>query len=319
MLPLGMDDSGLSPLLLKRLIDACVRLPYREALAHLACWSVKLSLNKTERVLQGYGEVFTSKSWDRLKELAKQTLPQGEGSRVVVVQADGCIVTERDKPESGLFQGREVKQVAIYPEASPSQRCNFATALPKDDFEPAVHGLLRQVAQQNDVLIGIADGAKWIDDIFTNLGIDLRILDVYHACDYLDTVMLALGFDESTREQQRRDWYRGDCNARDWLTEHLPEPEIWLTWSEDALTALSYLEARLEQMDYADFKAKDYPIGSGQIEGLNKSLIAARMKRSGMFWSHDGINAMAALRSAQFSHRPLADFHQTRLVAFNPV
>ena len=78
MLPLGMDDSGLSPLLLKRLIDACVRLPYREALAHLACWSVKLSLNKTERLLQGYGEVFTSKSWDKLKELAKQALPQAE-------------------------------------------------------------------------------------------------------------------------------------------------------------------------------------------------------------------------------------------------
>jgi hypothetical protein len=34
-------------------------------------------------------------------------------------------------------------------------------------------------------------------------------------------------------------------------------------------------------MDYALFKDKGYPIGSGQIEALNKHVIGTRMKRSG--------------------------------------
>jgi hypothetical protein len=79
---------------------------------------------------------------------------------------------------------------------------------------------------------------------------------------------------------------------------------------------LQYLETRLDQMDYFDFKQRGYPLGSGQIEGANKSVIGARMKRGGMRWSYDGINRMAMLRSEQCSFQPVTDFQQTRLLAF---
>jgi hypothetical protein len=69
-------------------------------------------------------------------------------------------------------------------------------------------------------------------------------------------------------------------------------------------------------MNYFDFKERGYPIGSGQIEGANKSLIDARMKRGGMRWSHDRINRMALLPSQQCSATPFLDFHSTRLLAF---
>lgn len=68
-------------------------------------------------------------------------------------------------------------------------------------------------------------------------------------------------------------------------------------------------------MGYRDYKAKGWPIGSGQIEGANKSVIGARMKRGGMRWSQQGINRMAAMRSNQCSAKAFLD-NTTRLLAF---
>ena len=171
--------------------------------------------------------------------------------------------------------------------------------------------------QQRDTLIGLADGSAWIDHLFEDLGVTVRILDVYHATLYLDKVMLALGWDDEKRTAERCSWLRGDINANVWLNHYIPQdPEVWLTWSDEAQVALAYLDKRLQQMNYFDFKELGYPIGSGQIEGANKSVIGARMKRGGMRWSHEGINRMAILRSQQCSAKPFLDFHITRLLAF---
>jgi hypothetical protein len=126
---------------------------------------------------------------------------------------------------------------------------------------------------------------------------------VFHASQYLDTVMQALGWDEDRRCAERCSWLRGDINARVWLKHYLPNPDVWLSWSPSAQTALQYLETRLDQMDYFHFKKQGYPIGS-------------RMKRGGMRWSHDGINRMAILRSEHCSAQPVTDFHITRSLAF---
>jgi hypothetical protein len=148
------------------------------------------------------------------------------------------------------------------------------------------------------------------------LGVTVRILDVFHATEYLDTVMLALGWDEDKRTAERYSWYRGDINARVWLSHYLPDPHVWLGWHEKALLALKYLEHRLDQMDYFDFTERGYPIGSGVIEGAVNSVIAARMRRSGMRWSHSGINRMATLRAEDASYQPILDFDDVRLAAF---
>ncbi len=239
------------------------------------------------------------------------TLPQ-----VQVVQIDGVFVMEKDKPSKGLCEGREVKQALTYPLANPQKRCSISSSDP-DMFQQLSHGLLRHGGvKQKDKLIAVGDGSRWIDALFEDLGVTLRILDVFHATQYLDTVMQALEWDDDKRLSHRCSWLRGDINARVWLKHYLPAPDVWLTWSKEAQTALQYLETRLDQMDYFDFKEQAYPIGSGQIEGANKSVIGARMKRGGMRWSHHGINRMAMLRSEQCSFRPVSDFHQVRFLAF---
>ena len=42
------------------------------------------------------------------------------------------------------------------------------------------------------------------------------------------------------------------------------------------------LDTRIEQLHYASFQAKDYPIASGTVESGNKLVVDARLKGAGM-------------------------------------
>ena len=181
---------------------------------------------------------------------------------------------------------------------------------------PLLTGLLAEAnPTAQDTLIGLGDGAAWIDTTFQQLDA-LRITDVYHACQYLDIVMQALAWDEATRARHRRAWYWAEVAARDWLQEHLPSPEVWPDWEENAKSALHYLEKRLDSMDSPAFKAKGYPIGSGQVEAMNKHVVGTRLKRSGMHWSTSGAANMASLRAQLCAKHPLISFDDLRFDAF---
>ena len=95
-------------------------------------------------------------------------------------------------------------------------------------------------------------GPTWIDNIF--YGVEMvkdvsQSSDVYHATQYLDTVMRAPGRDEDLRTRHRREWLRGHVSARDWLAHHLPKPEVWPRRDDKARTALKCLETRLDSTD----------------------------------------------------------------------
>lgn len=154
--------------------------------------------------------------------------------RTMVVQVAGVYVLGR--PELGLCPGLEIKSAVLYSQATPSQRWMLADRCKAEDFLPLLIGLLKQAKlTAQDTLIGLGDGALWIDAVFDYLQAR-RITDVCHAVAYLDSVMQALAWDEASRQQHRRNGYRSEINARDWL-KHLPEPDIWLAWDTETQTA----------------------------------------------------------------------------------
>ncbi len=194
------------------MIDLATRLPFREAQQALEVQGISLSLSHLERLSQSYGGCFEAMCKERLVALAEAPLKSQGKAKVVVVEADGTFVTERDKPVPGSIEGREVKQLLFYPNNSPSQRESYAAPVGVDDFTPLAHGLMRQHrgephpplvgllyagVKQHDCLIGIADGASWLDTLFNSLGVHQRILDVYHAVEYLERVMVFWGWDEA--------------------------------------------------------------------------------------------------------------------------
>jgi hypothetical protein len=56
-------------------------------------------------------------------------------------------------------------------------------------------------------------------------------------------------------------------------------------------------------MRYKEFRKQGFFIGSGVIEAGCRTLIGQRLKKSGMFSSVAGANAIIASRCCQFSHR----------------
>jgi len=56
-------------------------------------------------------------------------------------------------------------------------------------------------------------------------------------------------------------------------------------------------------MQYPQFQAQGWPIGSGIVESGNKLVVEARMKGSGMHWAEAHVNPMLALRNVICSDR----------------
>lgn len=309
-----LDHSGWTPKALACLNDLATRVPLEEG-AHIArSFGLKISSSELDRLQRPYAEACRTEVALKLLSCPEPEPTSRPRRRVMVLQIDGVYVLGR--PEQGVCPGLELKTAVLYPQAAPSERWMLAERCCAEDFLALVAGLLKQAEVTSaDTLVGLGDGAAWITNTFGYLDA-VRITDVYHAAQYLDTVMQAMNCDEDVKTQHRREWVCAQVNARDWLERHLPHPDIWLAWSEAAQTALNYLETRLDSMDYAHFKAQGYPIGSGQVEGMNKAVIGHRMKRSGMHWSKQGAAGMASLRAQTCAKHSLVSFQHLRHLAY---
>jgi hypothetical protein len=56
-------------------------------------------------------------------------------------------------------------------------------------------------------------------------------------------------------------------------------------------------------MQYHQYRAAGWPIGSGTVESGNKVMMQARMKGPGMHWAPEHVNPLLALRSGACSNR----------------
>lgn len=312
----SLDASGWTPEALERLLDLSVRLPFEEAAIVARSFGLKISSSELERLSRAYGDASRTTVQDALHAAAEadtETRPTRPG-RVMVLQSDGVYALGR--PEDGACPGIEVKSCVLYPQNAPKERWMLADVTEARVFQDQVHGLLTLAnVMPTDTLIGLSDGANWLDAMFNTLGAT-RITDVYHATEYLETVMITLGWSEERRAGHRRTWYRGQINARDWLKRYQPQPGITNTWDDEAITALRYLTNRVDSMDYATYTKNGWPIGSGQIEGMNKNVIGTRMKRSGMHWSRSGAARMASLRAQHCARHPITTFQHLRYQAY---
>lgn len=311
-----MDRSGWLPGGLAFLLAVTTELPagVAEGLCQQAGFNV--SRAELERLVSDFGEVALAERRASLEGQAFKPLEQAASptGRVMVAQLDGCIVLGR--PEDGQCPGVEVKSMVVYPEQAPQERVMHSDVCTADAFRPACAGLLREAGlRENDVLIGLGDGAPWVAQTLRLMGANV-VLDVYHATDYVDTVMQELGWNDELRAEERRAWLRGECNGTDWLQTYLPPEEKRQHWSEAGCTAARYLLERRGQMDYPRYREQDWPIGSGQIEGANKSVIGHRLKRSGQHWSRTGAAGMAALRARSASKTNPLPFQSLRHRAF---
>ena len=165
----------------------------------------------------------------------------------------------------------------------------------------------------------IGDGAEWI----WNLAADhfpgaIQIVDLYHARQHLWDLVRKLHPNDSGNQKawmkvhQKRLLDKGIIEklVASIRTLSSDNPEV----SETIRTEADYFERNAHRMRYPKFRRQHLFVGSGVIEAGCKTVVGSRLKRSGMFWTVRGANAILALRCCHLNGR-FEDYWASRRAA----
>lgn len=158
---------------------------------------------------------------------------------------------------------------------------------------------------QKKVVIG--DGAVWIwnlaDQHFPGA---IQIVDLYHARQHLSELSSKLFPQEGQRRKQwlascldRLEHGKIESLVKRIQAQHRADAELARTLANEA----EYFSRNRERMRYPSFRDQKLFVGSGVVEAGCKTVVATRLKRSGMFWTVRGANAIIALRCCRLSHK----------------
>jgi hypothetical protein len=135
-----------------------------------------------------------------------------------------------------------------------------------------------------------------------------RVVDFYHACEYLGKLADALFKDSRARHgwlKRMTHWLKHEWNAvfrilhsaaRYWGDRVLSKAE-----QEAYQKAYNYLNTHRRWMEYREYRRQGLPIGSGVTEAACKTVFTQRFKESGMSWKIDGGQTILVLRLAKLS------------------
>ena len=157
-------------------------------------------------------------------------------------------------------------------------------------------------------VVKLADGAE---DNWTFLSEEIRsgveVIDFFHAVEHLSHA-LNVAYGEGTIEARRRlVELRHSLVEEDEGAERVIRALGYLAKKHSKRTeiarALGYFKKHRARMSYSALKKLGLPIGSGVVEAACKTLVAQRLKRSGMRWSDDGAQAILTPRGWVQSER----------------
>jgi hypothetical protein len=165
------------------------------------------------------------------------------------------------------------------------------------------------------VQVVLGDGADWIWNICEEqFPGAIQIVDLYHARQHLWDLGGKL---HPNDEKVKRRWVMAHQHFLDGgkieklvakLRSLAPDnPELAAAVRIEA----NYFERNAERMRYPQFRKQGLFVGSGVIEAGCKTVMGSRLKRSGMFWTVRGANAVIALRCCRHS-RQFDDYWENR-------
>ena len=161
------------------------------------------------------------------------------------------------------------------------------------------------------IRVVLGDGAVWIwnlaDQHFPGA---IQIVDLYHARQHLWKIAALLHPQDPVAKKlwtpPMKDLFdEGNIEPlvvrlREIAAEHADtHPGL----AEGVLKEAEYFATNASRMRYPQFREKGLFVGSGVVEAGCKSVIGSRLKRSGMFWTIRGANAIIALRCCRINGR----------------
>jgi hypothetical protein len=177
-----------------------------------------------------------------------------------------------------------------------------------------IAALLRKPAgqvgmDQADRWLGLTDGGNGLEDrLQENFPrVEGIILDFYHPADKLTGLARLLHPQQESRaEEQARQWCRLLKEEGGALLAAVLREEDWphrTGLNEAAHDLIGYLERNAHRMEYPEYLAKGWCIGSGAVESACKTVVGQRLKLAGMRWGEDGADALCHLRALYRSEK----------------
>jgi hypothetical protein len=177
---------------------------------------------------------------------------------------------------------------------------------------------MRRGMDKADEVCVLGDGAPWIwnlaDEHFYGA---TQIVDLYHAREHYWNVARAFFALDSPKlhswtEDRRRELDDGKVDA---VMAAITQCASSVPAAHEVCSReRGYFERNKERMRYADFRQRGLFVGSGVLEAGCRTVIAQRLKQSGMHWTVRGANAIIALRCTILSNR-WEDFWECRAAA----
>ena len=317
---LGLAGSSLSPAVLRMTGSAAALVSFAETsdlLAELA--GVRVDTKQVERCAEALGREIAAAERDGVFPSESPSAPtmylglDGTGLPVRKTETAG----RAGKQPDGSAKTREAKLVVVWTAESRHPRTGrpmrdpgsasysaaVESAASRDtDPEPSPFAIrVRREAErrgfpQAERRVVLGDGAAWIWRLAAedHPGA-IQIVDLFHVKEHLHDVSKALF---PADKDCARLWAEVRCDELDdgCLDAVLAVLRSHASTCEEAAQCADYIERNRERMQYADFRARGLCVASGVVESGCKTAIGTRLKRSGMHWTVQGANAIAALR-----------------------
>lgn len=144
----------------------------------------------------------------------------------------------------------------------------------------------------------VTDGAIWIQHwLERSYPHATHILDFFHVKEKLaDAAQFAIS-PQMWLNRQCDQLLEGSSSCVEEAVRLLPMP------SAQQEKLLHYLQNNRQRMRYNEYRKRKRMISSGPIESAHRTLLQARMKRSGQRWSEHGADNMIKLRTAVMSKK----------------
>ena len=333
---LGIQE-GKSPALVRTVGRLTALLPSYEAVQQeLEEGGQKLNIKEVHGIGQYAGKVALTYRRRELELYREGKLPaaDGQGKRFGAMIDGGRTKIRtmkrrqkgqgKNKTQKRRFQTdwREPKQIIVF-EMDEQGRMKKGTKPildgtfqgPDEILEVLVMRLHQVGASQAKVVAFRADGAPWIWErlewVSKRLG--LKKSQVSYGLDWCHAVHhVSLALESLAKEADRKRVFK---KLRKWLKQgawrkavrDLIDRMLQAGLDENApvWTEISYLERHGEagHLDYAKFRRRQLPVGSGAIESAIRRVINLRMKGNSIYWNEENAEGMLVLRGLVLSRR----------------
>jgi hypothetical protein len=279
---------------------------------------LRLSESTVERVTEGAGERLRKLLEDKIAfaqntSWAWQRDAQGRTCAYVGLDATGV----RQQGEQGAqADGRMAYVGMLYNPRSahderrpPPHQVRYLAGF--YDLDELGLQLRRQAAQVGwddaEQQIALSDGGAGLEEFFRkNFPRAECILDFWHAAEHLTELALALSPEDEAERQEQASAWRHQLKREGGLRILQTLKELDLTAHPPSARAahadcVRYFQNHQHRMDYPRYVANGWQIGSGPVEAACKTVVANRLKGSGMRWGPDGADALCHLRALYLS------------------